>query len=234
MADDEDRSGKADTNTAKNFLASFQFMEVLSQFGDLAPEIQEKRKYAKWKAANITSSLKKGLVPKPGAPKEDVDEPPLDNLTESNSNNTVPPFPDIQNNSSFPNTSSIPNVPSFSDTPPNYNYSASNTINNSSSSYIPSFPNASTFTQPTDPVIKPVIKLVGAIPTPFTSEFSSALPSVQTLSTKNGYQPSDKDIELANKYAKFVVSSLQFEDIPAAIKNLKLCLKSLTGSETGM
>jgi hypothetical protein len=44
MADDEDRSGKADKNTAKNFLASSQFMEVLGQFGEIPVEIQEKRR----------------------------------------------------------------------------------------------------------------------------------------------------------------------------------------------
>jgi hypothetical protein len=55
--------------------------------------------------------------------------------------------------------------------------------------------------------------------------------SISSNNKNNEFIPSEKDIELATKYAKFVVSSLQFEDIPSAIKNLKLSLKYLTGKD---
>ncbi|KAK5574589.1 hypothetical protein RB653_009842 [Dictyostelium firmibasis] len=43
------------------------------------------------------------------------------------------------------------------------------------------------------------------------------------------YTPSDSDKANAEKYSKWVISSLQFDDVPTAIKNGKLSLKYLTG-----
>jgi hypothetical protein len=38
-ADDEDRAGKADKNTAKTFYASGTFMDALKQFGEMEPDV---------------------------------------------------------------------------------------------------------------------------------------------------------------------------------------------------
>lgn len=65
-ADNEDRSGKATRATAKKFLAAGQFIELLKIFGTLEPEMQEKIKYAKWKAADIAKAFKEGRKPQPG------------------------------------------------------------------------------------------------------------------------------------------------------------------------
>ncbi|KAN0033138.1 hypothetical protein ACTA71_011346 [Dictyostelium dimigraforme] len=43
------------------------------------------------------------------------------------------------------------------------------------------------------------------------------------------YTPSDTDKASAEKYSKWVISSLQFDDVPSAVKNVKLSLKYLTG-----
>jgi len=43
------------------------------------------------------------------------------------------------------------------------------------------------------------------------------------------FSPSMNDIYDSQKYAKYVISSLQFEDVPAAVENLYICLKILTG-----
>lgn len=64
-ADNEDRSGKATRATAKKFLAASQFIELLKIFGNLEPEMGEKIKYAKWKAADIAKAFK-GRKPTPG------------------------------------------------------------------------------------------------------------------------------------------------------------------------
>ncbi|KAN0025367.1 hypothetical protein ACTFIU_003628 [Dictyostelium citrinum] len=43
------------------------------------------------------------------------------------------------------------------------------------------------------------------------------------------YTPSDTDKASAEKYSKWVISSLQFDDVASAVKNVKLSLKYLTG-----
>lgn len=53
-------------NTVKLFYSAGVLMDILDQFGKVEPEISEKRKYAKWKAAYIHNCLKHGEVPIPG------------------------------------------------------------------------------------------------------------------------------------------------------------------------
>ncbi|KAE8213516.1 hypothetical protein CF327_g2971 [Tilletia walkeri] len=67
-ADNQDRSGQATRATARNFLVASQFLEVLNVFGALDPEIAEKIKYAKWKAADIAKAFKEGRTPVAGPP----------------------------------------------------------------------------------------------------------------------------------------------------------------------
>lgn len=72
-ADKQDRAGRADLNTAKTFYAASIFFEVLNQFGELTPDIEQKLKYAIWKAADIRKALKEGRKPEPGPPGGDED-----------------------------------------------------------------------------------------------------------------------------------------------------------------
>ncbi|KAJ1921197.1 hypothetical protein H4219_000796 [Mycoemilia scoparia] len=67
-ADTEDRDGKATKVTARNFLISSQFLEVMAVFGELEQGSQEKVKYAKWKATDIVKCIKEGRRPNPGPP----------------------------------------------------------------------------------------------------------------------------------------------------------------------
>ncbi|ERN01624.1 protein HOMOLOG OF MAMMALIAN LYST-INTERACTING PROTEIN 5 [Amborella trichopoda] len=72
-ADKQDRAGRADLNTAKTFYAASIFFEILTQFGELQPDIEQKQKYAVWKAAEIRKALKEGRKPEPGPPTGDKD-----------------------------------------------------------------------------------------------------------------------------------------------------------------
>lgn len=72
-ADKQDRAGRADLNTAKTFYAASIFFEILHQFGELQPEIEQKQKYAVWKAAEIRKAIKEGRRPEPGPPGGDQD-----------------------------------------------------------------------------------------------------------------------------------------------------------------
>ncbi|RDX50470.1 DUF605-domain-containing protein [Lentinus brumalis] len=71
-ADNEDRSGNITRNTARKFLVAANFLEILRTFDsekaaiDL-PAIEEKIKYAKWKAADISKAIREGRKPTPGA-----------------------------------------------------------------------------------------------------------------------------------------------------------------------
>lgn len=89
-ADDEDRAGLADKNTAKTFYAAATFLEILEQFGELDSDVRileennsidilyvvisvqvvEKKRYSKYKAAEIINCIKNGVKPTPGAPNE--------------------------------------------------------------------------------------------------------------------------------------------------------------------
>ncbi|TVU11460.1 hypothetical protein EJB05_45046 [Eragrostis curvula] len=73
-ADKQDRAGRADINTAKTFYAASIFFEILNQFGELQPDIEQKQKYAIWKAAEIRKAIKEGWKPEAGPPGGDKDE----------------------------------------------------------------------------------------------------------------------------------------------------------------
>lgn len=119
-ADDEDRTGNGNKETAKKFYAASNFFTVLEQFGDLTTEFNEKLKYAKWKAGDITRALKEGRKPTAGSPgsEEESDSflskdevPPgysntaTDNYTNFSSGNDVVSFT-AGNNSILPSISS--------------------------------------------------------------------------------------------------------------------------------
>ncbi|KAE9584126.1 putative vacuolar protein sorting-associate protein Vta1/Callose synthase [Lupinus albus] len=72
-ADKQDRAGRADLNTAKTFYAASIFFEILNQFGALQPDLEQKQKYAVWKAADIRKALKEGRTPIAGPPNGDED-----------------------------------------------------------------------------------------------------------------------------------------------------------------
>jgi len=244
LADEEDLSGKANKLTAMNFLAASQFLEVLLQFGDLTEELKEKQKYAKWKAADISSALKKGIKPNPGPPGEVVEgmkEQP--NPTESD--NPIPSNPNLSFPSNFPGMrmnstsdvvpSDFPDFPTFPSnthgTPSGKNLAGAKPTplaNLSSTNAFPSTVSSST------PVISN-LSSINSFPSTVSSSMLPVSDSKNTVTPVSSsvatYTPSFDDCENAAKYAKFAVSSLQFDDVPSAVKNLKLALKSLTNKD---
>ena len=43
-------------------------MQILRQFGELAPDLAERQRYAAWKVADIRKALREGRTPTPGNP----------------------------------------------------------------------------------------------------------------------------------------------------------------------
>ena len=70
-ADAEDRTGPITARTAAAFFAAVVFMDACNQFGELALDVQQKLKYAAWKATEINRALKEGRTPKPGGVDDD-------------------------------------------------------------------------------------------------------------------------------------------------------------------
>ncbi|KAB2605026.1 vacuolar protein sorting-associated protein VTA1-like protein [Pyrus ussuriensis x Pyrus communis] len=72
-AEKQDHAGRADLTTAKTFYAASIFFEILNQFGVVQPDLEQKQKYAAWKAADIRKALKEGRKPQAGPPAGDDD-----------------------------------------------------------------------------------------------------------------------------------------------------------------
>ena len=53
--------------------------DVLTTFGELSEEVQQNRKYAKWKAAYIHNCLKNGETPIPGPMQMDGEDEDIEN-----------------------------------------------------------------------------------------------------------------------------------------------------------
>ena len=73
-ADDEDRAGMADKNTARTFYAASTFLDMLLQFGPLDETIKQLPLYAKFKSNDIVKALKEGRTPTPGPPGGDPND----------------------------------------------------------------------------------------------------------------------------------------------------------------
>ncbi|KAL5700119.1 hypothetical protein ACHQM5_025608 [Ranunculus cassubicifolius] len=101
-ADKQDRAGRADLNTAKTFYAASIFFEILTQFGDVQPELEQKQKYAAWKAADIRKALKEGRKPVPGPPGGEKDDDFSDPSSSMNSYDLDPSFSTSQHRTGPP------------------------------------------------------------------------------------------------------------------------------------
>eukprot|EP01133_Synstelium_polycarpum_P012163 gene12163-14237_t len=91
---------------------------------------------------------------------------------------------------------------------------------NQQSNQFPSFPSSNN-----DPRDQPSFPSFPSAP-----KSSNDQPSFPSFPTSN-MGSTEEDKNNAQKYAKWVISALQFDDIPTAIKNLKLSYKYLTGTE---
>ncbi|KAF9096781.1 hypothetical protein BGX23_010469 [Mortierella sp. AD031] len=125
-ADDEDRAGQGSQKTAKNFVAAANFLELLKVFGDIDSEVEEKIKYAKWRAADIVKAIRDGRqpAPPPGAntnnkPKDqELDLSVLDTTAASTTfsppaaaTSSFPPQQPTQGGPAFPTISNFPSPP---------------------------------------------------------------------------------------------------------------------------
>ena len=106
-ADSEDRARRAGKQTAKTFYAASVFFDAMKQFGERGEEVEEKTRYAKWKATEILKAIKEGREIVPGGPGEPESPPPP-------SHDDIPAAPEPPSAPAF----SAPPPPAFSAPPP--------------------------------------------------------------------------------------------------------------------
>eukprot|EP00743_Colponemidia_sp_Colp-15_P002257 GILK01002446.1.p1 GENE.GILK01002446.1~~GILK01002446.1.p1 ORF type:complete len:358 (-),score=51.13 GILK01002446.1:267-1295(-) len=249
-ADEEDRSGNITKATANKFYVASLFMDVLQQFGDLQIDIAEKRRYAKWKAADITKCLQQGIAPKPGAPGEEVDVQPQSMSSPGPAAFTGIPSPP-QTQSQIPPSSIPPHMPhdnmatDFSGASPALNlgqlshFAGSNMSPPSTSGSIPTGTIAPEIlpSPPMQPLIPPAHY---SPPSSFTAPIAPSPVKPSTYHTPTPTQsppathvqagdkrPSTRAILDAQKHAQAAVSALQFKDIASALSELKSALRML-------
>ncbi|RPD64824.1 DUF605-domain-containing protein [Lentinus tigrinus ALCF2SS1-6] len=120
-ADNEDRSGNITRNTARKFLAAANFLEIMRIFdSDKAaidlPSIEEKIKYAKWRAADISKAIREGRKPTPpagsAAEESPAAAPDLPDLV------VAPPTTPPSASSSLPGAPSPPSITRSTPPPP--------------------------------------------------------------------------------------------------------------------
>lgn len=218
-ADNQDRSGVFNKNVVKSFYTAGMLMDVLSVFGEISDEIAANCKYAKWKAAYIHNCLKNGETPIPGPLKND------------------------ESNEDTSNTSSIKEDPSSSNTPPpgfGFQFEPSGTTTT-----LPDPPNTLNFGGPS-PAVPPPLSMPNPAPTGQNFPPYSNYNVTPTPVTPNPEKPHDvpsnpgliakqtgkalepEQITKAQKYCKWAISALNYDDITEAVSNIEKALKLLT------
>uniref|UniRef100_A0A0P4W111 Vta1/callose synthase N-terminal domain-containing protein n=1 Tax=Scylla olivacea TaxID=85551 RepID=A0A0P4W111_SCYOL len=214
-ADREDRAARFNKNVVKVFYTVGLLFDVCDVFGDVSEEVVKQRKYAKWKATYIHNCLKNGETPIPG-PMGGEDEG-LGEEAEGGEEGAVgggaslgwsqpQPHPGLP---SVPDDSSLPSVPGAGDLP-----------SVSSSSPPPAAPRS--HPPPQQPAaLDPTVVPAQPVPTA----------SFQMLEATGGSVPLTPDmVTKAQKYCKWAVSALDYDDSQTAIFNLQ---KALTLLSTG-
>lgn len=202
-ADNEDRAGQASKKTARMFLVAGQFLECMRAFGEPPHEIEERIKYAKWKAMDIIKAINEGRQPQPGPPgADDNAEARLPPTQPTAMQSVSPPTQQMT-----PPTQSPPPVvksPPASYPPP--------VISPPPSAKVTSPPPTVTSPPPTAYPPPPVASSVPVTTSPNLPSFSGNYSSAVEMP----FDP--KMLSEAERHARFIVSAIQFEDIDEAIK----------------
>ncbi|KAH6577687.1 hypothetical protein BASA60_003884 [Batrachochytrium salamandrivorans] len=208
-ADNEDRAGRASKKTAKTFLAASIFLELLKTFGALDSEVQQKIRYAKFKAADIIKALKEGRVPI-----SPIESSVPTDLQSMSITPTLPPSDAISRPQSFLPAPIRFDYASSSQDPVQTPHSAqSHSTTFTPSSLAPPLP----LPQPYLPSNHQSVPY----PPPATT------PDYDSNATILFDEQASKVMAQAQRHSKFAISALQFEDVPTAIDNLQKALALL-------
>ena len=193
-----------------------QFLEVTKVFGALPEEIDERIKYAKWKATDIVKAINEGRTPQPGPPGASS-SPPQQQTAHAEKQDIVSICPKIDTDASLPSFSGqFP--PDRRVSPPIKPPHPPQHLSGSSPP-----PSATSSTDPPQIILPPI-----SMPRPAERfDLSSPPPASPVPSVSPVLDPAL--LSQAEKYARFAISAIQFEDITTATTNLELCLSILRG-----
>ncbi|OQR97783.1 vacuolar protein sorting-associated protein VTA1 [Achlya hypogyna] len=241
-ADEEDRAGNSNKNTARTFYAAGSFFDILKQFGQPSEDTIEKTKYSKYKAADILKAIKEGRTPMPGAPSEqmanivDVDPNPMPTASAPSTMAAPPPYvpdvppPTVITPTPAPASPSAPSVPDF----PNmasYSYAPESHAPAPVAAPAPAY-------QPPAPVRQNPPPQVSFAPPPqqqFPPELPPqyAMPEAPTAPVARPSGPrrtggwSTNEINDAMECSKFATAALKIKDVELAIQRLEQALACL-------
>ncbi|CAI4224125.1 unnamed protein product [Auanema sp. JU1783] len=205
-ADAREKNGQADKATFHAFYNSGLVFDTLSLFGEIDENIVSMKKYAKYTTTQIGKCLRDG-TPYVSSSANKPDELSFIPSNEQDSN-----FPPPSYNESYDmNSSGLPGVPKH--------YSADHNPTENSD-YQPQI-SPSTHT--------PSTNVSYPSPSPAPRSQSSVLsdpqpPPYSTTSTSGLKQPTPKDFLEAQKFTKYALSAIDYEDTKAAVENLKKAL----------
>eukprot|EP00004_Rigifila_ramosa_P012565 TRINITY_DN2728_c0_g1_i1.p1 TRINITY_DN2728_c0_g1~~TRINITY_DN2728_c0_g1_i1.p1 ORF type:complete len:303 (-),score=76.92 TRINITY_DN2728_c0_g1_i1:9-791(-) len=203
VADAQDRTGNATKETATNFYVAQTLFESLKLFGPLSHSVEERAKYAKWKAVEITKALKSGVKPQPGPPPTAAA--------------SIPPQTNTPVGAPAPFIATTPYSAPIAATTP---YSAPIAA---AAPYLAPAPAPAPASAPKPAPVVPAAAHAQAS----TQQRAAALAAVQATAGVTTAGVDTAAITEAQRFARFAVSALQFEDVPTAVKNLRLALQTL-------
>lgn len=223
-ADNEDRAGQASKKTARLFLVSSHFLEVLRVFGEVGEEVEERIKYAKWKAGDIVKALNEGRQPVAGppgslesTPAADTHSPPV-TVHSPSTYAASPPAP----------THTVsPPAPLYPTQPEERRGSITNDRRTSENGErnLPSF----TGSYDSSPVVTPKPASPPSHPPPIVQTPPTAVYAAPAH--KNSSPPYSASIhaafDQAEKHSRYATSAIQFEDIPTAIREMETAIMIL-------
>uniref|UniRef100_A0A0G4H7B3 Vta1/callose synthase N-terminal domain-containing protein n=1 Tax=Chromera velia CCMP2878 TaxID=1169474 RepID=A0A0G4H7B3_9ALVE len=213
-ADDEDRKGQVNLGTVRTYYSASLFIDVLQQFGPLAPDWLEKRKWAKWRATYLKKCIDQGVTPDPPPRKEGAE----DELEAEFAALGLPSVPEGTGGGDI----DLPSVPA------GFAGEGASRRSSASASAGPSQQGG-----PSPPPLHPAAsEPPAAASVPGPSQGDSVAPtvsdpgvSVKRESKRGGV--SRQDMKEAEKLASWAISALSFNDVDNAVQNLKDALKHL-------
>jgi len=164
-----------------------QFLEVIRVLGELPEEIEERIKYAKWKAADIVRALNEGRSPLSGPPSKHATEGVHQERRQSTTSVSPPP----------------PSVDTRHSPPTHEDQTSPASQKSHTDAILPSF--SGQFSPPPAPSVP-----IASYPQPSSGKVTDPLA-----------------MSNAEKYARYAISAIQFDDVPTAIKNLEQALAIL-------
>ncbi|KAJ2767468.1 hypothetical protein IWQ56_003319 [Coemansia nantahalensis] len=239
-ADTEDREGRATKATARNFIVSSQFLQVVAAYGDLPPDVAEKIKYAKWRATEILKAVREGRPPVPPPAADDSPAPPAVSAGDIMGwpsppvQQTPPPQQPLLpgratspawSGSSYPDVSTpqpLQQPPQPLQQPVAYYPSSQPGAAGVQADGLPSVPRnrlpADTAPANTRPAQATPPSAATFIPMP-----AANLPPVspQAPDGAEGLMLDPTDAKAAQKFARWAISALEYDDVATAVDNLQ-------------